>query len=355
MNFLVCDLSAIARPKLIIANDRLMSYEDVNCDANWNSPIHAPISWHSYAAAMNGRIVSAPKDNWREQIEWADTVLALWNYDPGIAMQVIQDMKRQGKLVIGAFHENGDTLQMHAKNLSWLTDFKNCCNVCDAILTYPRHHVYQHFYRAIDIKTEFLSLPQPYHTPKRKDYIIPAENRRGIFIGPRKKDREIERRNWIYNIVMAKALIGKPFGNYPEIFNRITTINDTIFPNEDLKTELEVLLEDCHIEVLNPLKYDNYLKTIATHQVTINMDASDTQGQVDADSMFVGVPLYQPPGLDFRTDFGDIYHSYIQSGLTAEQATETIMTQKCTFEHTSAVINTWYARINVNEQLLTTL
>jgi hypothetical protein len=353
MKFLVCDLSAVARPKLIIAEDRFMSYEDANCDANWNSPIHAPVSWHSYAAAMNGRIVSVPKDDWREQIEWADIVLALWNYDPGIAMQIIQDMKRQGKLVIGAFHENGDTLQMHAKNVGWLTDFKNCANACDAVLTYPRHNVYQHLYRALGITAEFLSLPQPYYTAKRKNYILAPEHRRGVFVGPRKKDREIERRNWIYNIVMAKDLIGKPFGSYPEIFNRITTINDTIFSNEVLKAELEALLDDCYVEVIKPLRYDAYLKTIATHQVTLNMDASDTQGQVDADSMFVGVPLYQPPGLDFRTDFGDIYHNCIQSGLTAEQATETIMTQRCTFENTRTLLNNWYTRVNANEQLVT--
>ncbi|RVU00431.1 hypothetical protein EOD41_13215 [Mucilaginibacter limnophilus] len=346
MNFLVCDLSAVANPELITANDRLMSYEDVNGDANWNSSVHAPISWHSYAAAMNGRIVSVPKDNWREQIAWADTVLALWNYDPGIAMQIIQDIKKQGKLVIGAFHENGDTLQMHARNVSWLIDFKNCANACDAILTYPRHKIYQHFYRTLSITTEFLEWPQPYYTLKRKDYIIASELRQGIFIGPRKKNHEIERRNWIYNIAMAKDLIGKPFGLYPEIFNKITTINDTDFSNESLKAELETLLDGCYVEVIKPLKYDDYLRTIATHQITINMDASDTQGQVDADSMFVGVPLYQPSGFDFRTDFGDLYYSCIQSGQTPEQATETIMTRMCTFENTRKLITNWYARAN---------
>jgi hypothetical protein len=43
----------------------------------------------------------------------------------------------------------------------------------------------------------------------------------------------------------------------------------------------------------------------------------------------------------------------MQSGLTAEQATETIMTQICTIENARTLINNWYDSVNANEQLVT--
>ncbi len=346
MNFLVCDLSLIDRPQLIGKNDRLMSYEDPGCDANWDSEIHAPISWHGYAAAMNGRIVCAPADNWKEHVKWADTVLALWNFNPKVAMQAIQDMKRLGKRVIGAFHENGDTFQWHARDLDWLLNFKNCANACDAIFTYPRDRVYRNIYTSMGITCQLLYIPQPYYTKKSSGYIIPKHKRRGIFIAPRRKLTEIERRNWIYNIIISTKLIGKKYNTAGPIANRITTINDSQVPNEILANQLKAVFNGYNIEVIQPLEYHSYLKMIAGHQVTINLDASDTQGQTDADSLFVDVPLYQPPGLDFRTDFGDIYHDLFSNGLDDDQSIATIMNDISSFTAVREKIDQWYRQTN---------
>ncbi|MDB5119781.1 MAG: hypothetical protein JWN56_999 [Sphingobacteriales bacterium] len=343
MNFLVCDLSLVDRPKAIGPNDRFISYEDPDCDANWDSHIHAPISWHSYAAATSGRIVCAPKDNWTDHIKWSDTVLALWHYNPKIAMQAIREMKKLGKKVIGAFHENGDTFQWLARDVNWLVDFKNCANACDAMLTYPRNKIYKNIYPAMGIKSELLYIPQPYFTNKRSEYIMNPSARKGIYVGPKRKDMESERerRNWIYNITMATDLIGKEFGFIKEVFNKITTVNTSSFSNEQLTVQLNKLFIGCNIEVISPLNYHAYLKMIASHQVTINLDSSDTQGQIDADSMFVDVPLYQPVDLDFRTDFGDLYHEMQNSSNEKGDVITSIMTEICTFNSVKKTIHDW--------------
>lgn len=344
MNFLVCDLSRIDRPQVMGKNDRFISYEDPGCDANWDSEIHPPISWHSYAAAMNGRIVCAPADNWQEHVKWADAVLALWDFNPKVAMQAIQDMKRLGKKVIGAFHENGDTFQLHAKDLDWLRNFKNCANACDAVLTYPRDKVYRSIYTAMGITRPLLYIPQPYYSKKSPGYIIPRQERSGIFIAPRRKHKEIERRNWIYNIILATELIGKEHNAAGIIANRITTINDSQTSNEVMAGQLKAIFGGYNIEVIPKLGYHSYLKMIASHQVTINLDGSDTQGQVDADSLFVDVPLYQPPGFDFRTDFGDIYHDLLSNGLNDEQAIASIINDISSFTTVREKINQWYTQ-----------
>jgi hypothetical protein len=258
-------------------------------------------------------------------------------------------MKKQGKKVIGAFHENGDTFQWLARDVNWLIDFKNCANSCDAILTYPRNKIYKNIYPSIGITSRLLYIPQPYFTAKRTDYIVDCDYRKGIFIGPRRKDaeNERERRNWIYNIIMAAGLIGKQFGAISEVFNRITTVNVSSISNEQLKVQLGKLFRGCNIEVLSALNYDDYLKLIASHQLTINLDSSDTQGQVDADSIFVDVPLYQHADIDFRTDFGDIYFEMQTRGIANSDINTLIMTKICTFEKVKETIRNWSSKISI--------
>ena len=120
------------------------------------------------------------------------------------------------------------------------------------------------------------------------------------------------------------------------------TINESAVTNEELKKQLKILFKGYRIEVISPLSYDAYLRMLATHQVTINLDSSDTQGQVDADSLFVGVPLYQPLDFDYRTDFGDLYHEIITSGADSRNTIKKIMTQISTFDKVKETITDWY-------------
>lgn len=353
MNFLVCDLSLIDRTNYKSKADERVLYDDAKHDMHWNNPdAHAPISWHSYAACMspNGRFICAPDDKLGEWIKWSDCILALWNYNPKAAQDVIVKMKKLGKKVIGAFHENGDTFQFHARNIQWLVDFKNCANACDAVLTYPRDIVYEELFENIGIeKSKLLYVPQPYYIEKQNDFIVPIENRRGIFVAPLKKDQEIERRNWIYNVVYASSEIRKSEGN---ILNRVTTINvSTQYSNEELRRLLQELIgNDIEINVVGQQKYHDYLRLIAGHQYTINLDSSDTQGQVDADSMFVKVPLLQNKNVLYRTDFGDLYaetncvfeYDFKEQYQANVEACEKVMNRYSKFDVVRNKLTYWY-------------
>jgi len=304
IKFLVCDLSLLDRPSWLNPCDAFLSYEDAEKNNyNWDSPIHAPNSWHSYAAAMHGRFICASSDNdWKEHIKWADMILFTWNYNPVIASEVIRASKKMGKVCIGAFHENGSFFQHNGKNLRWYVDYKECASECDAILSYPRMNTFTHVFKGMGLKTYVLDCPQPYHTAIRKDFIVPVEERRGIMVGPCKKENEIEKRNWIFNVFRAIEATQEE-GFAP----RITTINlDKTINNEMLVGILKRFDSEIEWNVVNQLPYHDYLRLIATHQRTINIDSSDTQGQVDADSLFVGVPLL-PHNTGHTTDFADRY------------------------------------------------
>ena len=156
------------------AADSFQSYENPEKDNyNWDSKIHPPISWHSYAACMNGRFICAsPKNKFGDHIKWADCILFTVNYNPKIALDVVLAAKKLGKKVIGAYHENFDFFQYTAKNLQWVNDFKNFANACDAFLLYPHKSMCETMFRGIGITTELIYIMQPYHTDMRKDFLF---------------------------------------------------------------------------------------------------------------------------------------------------------------------------------------
>ena len=317
MNFLVCDTSLIQLSHLI--TDEYISYEDGNF---WNKS-HAPISWHSYAAAMNGRFISTPHEKLKECVEWADTIMVGINYHPKASQKIIESMIKQGKIVIGFFHENGDAFQHNAKNLQWVKEFRDCANQADFFLTYPMNDVFRGIYENLGIQKEKLVyIPQPYDLSRAHEFMTPESERKGVFIGPRKKDDELEKRNWILNIIRAAGTINS---RYYDIEPLISLINSSSIPNETLKKDLQDLYPYIIFDVYSPLPYEELLRLIGKHQFYINDDGSTTQGQIDADSLFVGIRPLDVSNQKFFTDFGKLYEDGIQWP-------EDFMKKHCSFE-----------------------
>lgn len=310
MNFLVCDLSLIDNPTLI--SDRFVSYEDGDYEKHWNNypNEHALNSWHGYAAAMKGRFVSAPLDNWVDHIKWADFILFTVTYNCKMALQTIEQVKKMGKKMILAFHENGDRMfSLIKQNLQWALDFRDCANKCDFLLSYPNTTTCEVMYKGMGVTTPIVRIVSPYWTEKMKDFAY--EKKSGCFIGPLKKDQELERRNWFLNVTCAIGEFGKSYYR-----NRITTINASSQPNEEVSRILNKLIpedkKELHINVIGKLGWYDFLKELSTYEVTINLDSSDTNGQVDIDSLFVGTPLINPLGYYF-TDHGKMWEKFKSS------------------------------------------
>jgi len=298
IQFLVLETSLVEKAHLI--TDEYISYENGEL---WKEKSHPPISWHSYAAAFNGRFISAPHEKMKECVEWADVVLVTINYSPKASQKIIQHIQSLGKIVFSAFHENGFAFQRNAKNLQWLKEFRDCANQADYFLTYPMDYIFRDVYKNLGIEEQKLVyLPQPYDLNRAHEFTTPEDERAGIFIGPRRKDDELER-NWILNIIRAAGTILKR----DDVNPIISLINSSSISNEKLRDDLQGLYPSIIFEVYSSMPYEDYLRLIGKHQYYINDDSSSTQGQCDADALYVGVRPLDISNQKFYTDFGKLY------------------------------------------------
>lgn len=306
MKFLVCDLSLIDKSHLI--TDKYISYEDG--DYKWNAS-HAPISWHSYAAAMHGRFVSAPNDNWTEHVKWADVILFTFTYNCKLAKDIIQLAKQKGKIVLGAFHENGDLFQKLAKeNIEWLLEFKECINVCDYILIQSEHAL-RPCYLSLGIEPHRLvNIPQPYDIEYYKKFHKTDDEKKGVFIGSRLKVDEFEKRNTILSLLHAIDYV-KTNNDIKKSITFQLTVADGASKLESYKSTLQKIAPDIEFNLFGLVSYPELLEKISLCECTINLDAADTQGQIDYDSMLVGTPIEIVPNLE--SEYGtDAVHRLIK-------------------------------------------
>lgn len=316
MNFLVLDTSLISMQHAI--SDRFISYED-GWQNHWGKlDEHPPNSWHSFAAAMSGRFVSAPLDNWMDHVRWADTILLTWTYSPAESLKVLRLCKKMGKKVIVAFHENGSTVNLLVKNLDWLVDSKKLYLEADYISHYP--HKYISFLGEKETKYSqilriFNTYPDELFVNVHKDDIYlydygeeereqkdKMSNVKKILIGIQYKDNEHENRNFLGNLVEASA------------FNEcdITIINSSsIISNETMQSKMREWFGRDNINVISKTKnwYD-FLKLIDEHDGVINNDTSFTQGQVTSDAIFRGKRV-----LDYSTAHSLTHSIYLINSL----------------------------------------
>lgn len=288
MNFLCCDLSLYDREHLI--TDRFVSYENAP-DFHWNNnSIHKPISFHAYAAAMKGRFVSAPLDDWNQHIKWADVVVFTFCYNCKIVKNVIEKTRALGKKVFVAFHESGDRLQFLFKNdPQWIIDFRDACNAADYVLAYYKPNVMIPFYEGLGIAREKIvgDVPQPMVLEMRDKFLVQEKN--GLFVGGRLKFAELEKRNWIYSFAYAVKIAKQ------KNINRIVTQNGTQIKNEVLLNVLQQLAgSEIKVELYGDLPFEEYLHLLASCQSVVNFDGGDVSGQLEYDALFVDtVPITQ--------------------------------------------------------------
>lgn len=305
--FVLCDLSLYDRDHLI--TDRFVSYENTS-DFHWNNNyIHKPISFHAYAAAMKGRFVSAPLDDWNQHVKWADTIVFTICYNCKIAKNIIEKTKALGKKVLVAFHESGDRLQFLFKNdPQWIIDFRDACNAADYVLAYYKPNIMIPFYEGIGISIEKIvsDVPQPMVLEMRDKFLVPEEKKNGLFVGGRLKFAELEKRNWIYSFAIAIKFAKR------KNIKRIVTQNGTQIKNETLLNVLQQLAGDeIKVELYGDLPFEEYLHLLASCQHVINFDGGDVSGQLEYDALFVDtIPEDVLSGINYTSTAFDQWKQY---------------------------------------------
>ncbi len=232
-------------------------------------------------------------------------------------------------------------------NFEWLVDLKNLANSCDGLLTYPRNVIHKDIYKSLGVpKEKLLYFPQPYYLDIRNRFLKDEKDKKGIFIGCRFKEQEHERRNFIYNVCNAINKV-----NDKEVGNRIVIQNEkTTLTNDQLLKYLKEINPNIDYEIYGLMEYEKYLDVISTCELTINMDSSDTQGQVDYDSLFVGTPI--DINKYYRTDCADLFKEFLenhditfQMNNTKQEIINKFLKDYCSFDKTKKQINDWYNKM----------
>lgn len=279
MKFLILDTSLVSQQNLI--GDRFISYED-GWQAHWGkTDEHPPNSWHSFACAMGGRFVSAPLDNWMGHIQWADVILLTWTYDPLESLKILRYCKKLGKKVIVAFHENGSTVNLLAKNTGWLANCRKLYLEADYVSHYPHKNVqFIHETELVAHNTKMLEFFNCYPDELFVDhYQNPGT---GTLIGVQFKNNEHENRNFFGNLIHAIKYVDMG----------ITVINSSdIISNSNLRQSLAEFYgcDEVKINVVSKTNtWYEFLDLIDKHRYVINDDTCLTQGQVTSDAIFRG-------------------------------------------------------------------
>lgn len=243
---------------------------------------HAPVNYHAYAACSGGgfyREVSEIPESQRE-------VLLLIRRDVKTCYTALEALQAAGKTVAVSLKESGAhqfaELCSGAKRLAL---FSRICAQADGALSSTPELVA--VYRGAGAKrVEFIPTPYPIDDP-RWDFAIPAEERRGVFIGTREFD--VPSRNHLAALV-----------SLHELKIPVTVVNGDGRHGRKL---LHALANESLNIVEDRLPYSDYLRLIARHRFVFQLDRSAVPGQVAGDSLLAGVPCVGGDGAIERVAF----------------------------------------------------
>jgi hypothetical protein len=241
-----------------------------------DSPDHAPINYHAYAACMRGlfvRKVDSVPDGTRV------VLVLLRQRNLRAALAAIAKLKSRGmrtwiSLKESGAHQVADFLTSYDRALL----FRQICAAADGYLSSTPE--LESLYRASGCKTGFFA-PTPYPVDEPGwDFGIPLEQRVGILVGTREFD--VPSRNHWHAVAVAAAL-GREFEVPVAVIN-----NDGRHALRLLKaTRAENPF--LHI-IIGPLDYRMYVKLMAAHRIVFQLDSSAVPGQVAGDALLCRMP-----------------------------------------------------------------
>jgi hypothetical protein len=239
-----------------------------------DSPAHAPVNFHAYAACTQGtfhrEIKSAKTDN--------TPVLLLLRGNFKASERALHELKGQKRKVAVALKESG--LHQIARQLAdraKLSRFLNIVSRADGCIasTPEAAELYQQARLKNDPATvAFIATPYPLQD-RQWNFTVPANQQSGILIGTR--EWSVPSRNHAAALLAARKLsdaTGEP----------VTVFNFGGRKGRKLLAELK--FADGKLRVLEKkLSYADYLRELAKHKIVFQLDRSRVPGQVAGDAL----------------------------------------------------------------------
>ncbi len=253
--------------------------------------VHAPVNYHAFAACTRGGFHKKNSAIPKEQ----KAVLMLIRRDLKACTSAMIELRRSGRTVLVALKEAGSMQVAELLNSkSRLQLFQEICGRASGAIATTQELV-PIFRAAGAYNTEFIPTPYPVED-ERWNFSIPAEERRGIFLGTREFD--VSSRNHLAALLtirpMAEAM-GEP----------VTVFNVDGWSGRRMLRQLrypEGLLN----VIEGRMPYPRYLKLMAKHKLVFQLDASAVPGQVAGDALLCRIPCVGGNGATERLVFPDL-------------------------------------------------
>ena len=260
--------------------DRPQEFRDGAGSPEDGTAPHPPVNFHAYTACVRGSFHTDLQLVLRTHR--ARPVLLLLRRDPTDALRALRALRAAGRQVAVTFKESG-TAQI-AGQLTRPTVLKTVLAVlrgADAVLAPTPEGA--DFARAAGApRAEFLPTPYPVDDA-RWDFSVPAEERRGIWVGTR--EFGVPARQHLA-AVLAASRLGEAAGE------PVTVVNAEGRPGARLLKTLGFSRRaDAPRRFLPaPLPYAEYLRAMARHRFVLQFDRSGVPGQVAGDALLCRLP-----------------------------------------------------------------
>ena len=240
--------------------------------------VHAPVNFHAYAAATRGAFFDSTEDFLVSRNRF-DAVMVLIRRRTWITLAAVQKLKKAGVTVLVAWKECGrEQISRQLLTVKAIKAYGEILELADGIisptLAWPPR-VGKVEQNAFWQKLKFIPTPYPVDFPFW-DFSTPIDERSGILIGTR--EFRTDSRNHIQALAQAASLAHE--FNIP----RVSVINSDKSSGLRLLRELALSFPTGCLRIHErPLPFLEYMKLVASHRVTYQMDRSTVPGQVAGD------------------------------------------------------------------------
>jgi hypothetical protein len=261
--------------------------------AHDESGAHAPVNFHAYAAATRGSFLRETA----RAVVLGDPVLLLLRGNFRAAEEALLTLKEADIPVAVSLKETGlHQIAVQLGDPARLRSFQRIVQAADGCIG-PTPEATE-LYRSVQTdvgSVAFVATPYPTHDA-RWNFSIPVEERRGLLIGTHEWD--VPSRNHAAALFAARR-ISDATGEPVSIFNEDRRKGRRLIE--------EIGLPADRIEIIDWIKsYPEYLRTVARHKITFQLDTSFVPGQVAGDALLCRLPCIGGNGAIDRTAFPEI-------------------------------------------------
>lgn len=246
----------------------------------YDAKVHAPVSFHSYAAATFGTFCNSV-DQVIQRRNSIDAVLVLIRRRTWITLDAVKKLQKKKIKVVVAWKECGYTqVTQQLSSLRALRAYQKILEIADGVLSPtlgmpPRGGKvdYEEFWR----KLKFIPTPYPLEYPDW-DFSRPSEEKKGIMLGTR--EFKTLARNHLNAVSWAANLAHEINVSWVTIVNSEGARGKKIL--QELTAPFPV---NCLRIIEKPLPYVDYMDMLASHRLVFQMDRSGVPGQVAGDCL----------------------------------------------------------------------